>query len=393
MANEVIGDLGYLAFNKETTAGTAVTPNAYALLYEESLSTPINLNEIKPAVGNKFARFQTLQGQRSHGGEFTIQAEPNTTAQVFDMLLTRGTVTGSDPYTWPFTLGANSNSYTVDISNGNHVSRYIGVQASEIAALYQDNEMRWKVKVSALKAFHGAEIASVAGAVVTLKTDGYSTTPTDGLVAGDLVACWDATDLTKQNFTISSLTATNVTLSGSPTSIAAGDMLVLRPATPTFPTTPPFLWARSEWRYSATDAATALTATHTPVEQGSTFTIKHGFKDDAGEMRSGSFDPTSLARTTGDVEVSANVFFQHPDEAKAYLGIRKKALVIRCFSGTANAHEFRLTLNDLRIRSGGDKPMVKTGEVEYYELEYAASYDASDASAWDVKVINALAST
>jgi len=392
MANEVIGDSGYLAFKKETTAGTAVTPNSYALLYEENLSTPINLNEIKPAVGNKFARFRVLQGQRQHGGEFTIQAESNTTAQVFDMLLTRGTVTGSDPYTWPLTLGANSNSYTVDVSDGNDVHRFIGVQAGEIADLYEENEMRWKVKVSGLKAFHGAEIASVAGAVVTLKTDGYSTTPTDGLVVSDLVACWDATDLTKQNFTISSLTSTTVTLSGSPTSISAGDMLVLRPATPSFPTTTPFLWARTEWRFSATDAATALTATHTPVEQGSTFTIRHGFKSDAGEMRSGSFDPTALARTIGDVDITVSKFFQHPDEAKTFLGIRKNALVIRCFSGSGT-HEFRLTLNDIRIRRGGDKPMVKTGEVEYYELEYAPSYDASDTSAWDVKVINALAST
>lgn len=393
MANEVLGDLGYLGIIKEVTPGTALTPNAFVLLYDETLSTPINLVESKPIVGNKFARYRILQGQRQHTGDFTIQAEPNTGAQVFDMLLTRGAVTGTGPYTWPFTLGTTvPNSYTIDVSTGNDVHRYSGFQASDIAVSFQGNEMRYKVKGTALKAFHGAEILSVATSTVTLKTDGYDLNPTTNLVVGDLVACWKASDGSKQNFTISSLTPTTVTLSGSPTGITAGDMLILRPAVAAYDlSTTPFLWARTEFRYSLVNAAAALTATHTPVEQGATFNITHNFKDAAGEKRSGSFDPAAVARTTGDVGIKVSKFFQNPDEAKTFLGIRKSALVIRSFSGSAN--EFRLTLNDIRIKTGGDKPLVKVGAIEYYALDYAPSYDATDQQAWDVKFINGLAAT
>jgi hypothetical protein len=354
------------------------------------------LDDDTAIVGSKFARLQSIQGQRDHGGDLTVMAEPNTTAQLFDMLLTRGSVTGSNPYTWPFTLGfTDPNSYTLDISNGVTVSRFWGVQASKISPVFAKNEMQHKVSVSALGSFQGREIASIVTTTLTLKTD-YDPSPTTGLVMGDLVSIWKASDGTLTSFTISSLTATTVVLNSTAAAFVAGDMLVLRPQTASLPAlyATPFSWGRTQFCFGAT-AAAALSAAHTPLEQGSSWTVSHDFKDDEGEKRSGGLDPVALLRKRGDIDLKLTKLFSGPDEAKNFAGIKKTALVIRCFAAASNGttYELRITLNNLKVKKGGDKPKLKVGEWEYYELEYNVDYDSADASAWDVKVINAIAAT
>lgn len=155
--------------------------------------------------------------------------------------------------------------------------------------------MRWKVKVSALKSFLGAEIASMTTATVTLKTPAHYPSPTDGLVTGDLVAIVAGANGARQTLTIQSLRATTATFTTTPTGVTSGDMLILRPATPSLNVQSPFLWSRTEFRFADT-AANALTATHTPLEDGSEFVIQHPFEEDKGAQPSGSFDPSRLVR-------------------------------------------------------------------------------------------------
>ncbi|MFD4554409.1 hypothetical protein ACFWP5_08775 [Streptomyces sp. NPDC058469] len=387
-------DLGYIAFGKQTSALVAVTPGSYVPAYDETLTTDLNYDEDQSIYGAKFARLQSIQGQRSHTGDITVLAEPNTTAQIIDMLLTRGSVTGSDPYTWPFTLSATDpNFYTMDISNGFSVVRFFGVGASKLTPMFEKNMMRHKVSVSALGAFAGREIASVSTTTLTLST-AYDAAPTTGLVVGDLVKCVKASDNSTTNFTISSLTATTVVLNATAAAYASGDMLVLRPATVSLPAlyNMPFTWARTQFCYGAT-ASAALSATQTQAEQGSTWTASHNFKDDKGEHRSGTLDPAALLRTRGDLEVKVDLIFTGPDQANTFTGYKTGALVIRCFAGAGNIYELRLTLNSIRVKKGGDKPQLKSGEHEYYSLEYAADYNSGDGQAWDLKVINKLAAT
>lgn len=389
MSNEISGNSGYLAMKIEATEGTAVTPTVYVPFYEESITTEANMETEMSVFGSKFARLQVTPGIRSHGGDITMMAEPNSTAMIQDILLTRGSVTGSDPYTWPFTPSfTNPKSATWDISNGRFVSRFVGVQASEFGFEVKDNELRWKVKVSALKSFLGARIASVSSSTLTLDTT-YNSSPTDGLVASDLVAVWVAAGTT-QNFTVSSFTATTVTLSGTPSGVAAGDMLMLRPATPSHNLAAPFLKSRSEFRIGAT-AAAALNGTAAPMDDGSEFTIVHPFQDDKGAQRWGSADPGALIRAGSvDATLKLKKFFYHPDEIRRFQNLEKIAVVVRCFSGTGT-HEFRLTLNNCKIVKGGDKPMIKTDEAEYYEMELVPTYDTSDSAGLSTTVINGLA--
>lgn len=388
---EISGNSGYLALARETTKGVAVTPDTYVPMYDESLSTDNQLDTNSVVYGNKAARLLVTPGVREHSGDFTVLAEPNTTHQLFDMLLTQGEVTGTGPYTHPFTAEfTNPASYTVDLSAGNQVFRYAGVQASEISPDFQKSELHWKVTVSALKSFLGAEIDSAVDETVTLKTPVNYPNPTELLEEGDLVAVVKASDGTRTNFTIASKTATTVTLDSAPT-VAAGDMLILRPATPSYATDlTPFTWPQTQFCFGQ-DAASALAATHTPLEQGSTWTMQHPFDNDGGEARSGSFDPASLARgKSADATFKLKKFFYSTEEIRAYRSIAKQALVIRLFAGSN--YECRFTFNKLTISAGGDKPPISADETLYQELEYVPSYDVTDGQFMKVEVINGQAS-
>lgn len=390
MSSELSSNQGYFALKVEPTEGTAVTPDTFVPLYEESLKTAMNPSTATSVFGNKFARLRVTPGIRSHAGDVTVMAEPNSTGLFYDMLLTGGGVTGTGPYSRTYTPSfTKPKSYTVDVSTGNQVFRYVGVQASEISPEFTDNEGRWKVKVSALKSFLGAEIASAATATLTLKTPVNYPTPTDGLVVGDLVAIVAGGNGARQNFTISLLTSTTVTLSGTPAGVTAGDMLILRPATPNLNILTPFLWSRTEFRFGAT-AAAALTATHTPLEDGSEFTITHGFEDDAGAKSSGGFDPSRLVRAKStDYTFKAKKFFYNPDEIRSFNALTKQAVVVRMFSETG--YECRITMNNIVATAGADKPMIKDQESEYYEIEYTPVYDQTDGQGMSVTVINNVA--
>lgn len=384
---ERLSNIGYFAMKKESTKGTAVTPNTYVPLYEESIFNNLNLNLDTPILGNKVATYQALMGQRDHKGEVTVIAEPNTAARFFDMLLTKGSTTGANPYTHPFTLdnSTNPNAYTVDIQRGQIVFRFIGAEASQIGIDFDDNKMLFKVAISALKSFSIREIASVSTNTLTLTTN-YDPSPTDGLVTSDLVRIFKA-DGSVVDTTVSSIgSGTQVTV-GSASGVAGGDFVALRAATPSSTTVTPFLWARSEFRFGST-ASGALSATQTRVEQGSAWTVKHMFEDEAGAKRSGAFDPAALVRTLGDVEFNTKIFFDTPDEFNRFLSLTKRACVVRHFSETG--YELRLTMNNLKVKE--NNPPVKSGEIVYQEITYVPTYDTSDGQAFSATVINAISS-
>lgn len=385
---ERLSNLGYAAFKKESTKGTvADTPDVFVPLYSESMTTNLNINEDNPVVGSKWVRHQVLQGLRGHTGSFLVMGEPNTAGYLFDMLMTKGSTTGSNPYTHPFTFpdSGDNNSYTLDLCLGNkHVVRFIGVEAGSITPEWDENKMQLNVTASARKSWYGRSIASVASQVITFDTD-YDPSPTDGLVAGDILQIYDVSANAYINCTVDSIdSAVAITVTGTLGAAGAGDFVTLRPQTPSYSVLTPFLWARSEFRFGA-NAAAALTATHTPLEQGSNWNIMHEFENEEGAKRSGSYDPASLPRLQADAEFTARQFFDDPLKLQEFTDLAKNSVVIRHFSGSG--HELRVTLNNIRPREGA-KPPIETGSILYSEIAYAPTEDSSDGQACDVKVIN-----
>lgn len=382
-----LANLGYFAFKKQSNKDVAVIPNVYAPIYSESFNTMVNLDADNPIAGNKAAIFQHIQGVRHHMGDVQVLAEPTTAGYFFDMFLTKGSTTDANPlYTHPFTLSPTTdpNGYTVDIAKGQVVYRFIGAEIYEVGHEFGENKMMFNLSLSARKSFIAREVASLAGDAITFKTD-YDPSPTTGLVVGDLMRLFLAAGTTLDLVVESVDSATAVTFTTTPTGAAAGDVMTLRPATPSFSLVTPFQWARTEFRFGAS-ASAALSATHTPMQPGSAFTLQHNFEENEGAKRSGSYDPAELVRTTGDAELSVKIKFDTPEDLNKFLTNQKRACVIRMFSGTT--HELRVTLNNLRFIEVPAE--LNTGEVVYLEGTMKPQYDTSDAQLYDVKVLNSV---
>lgn len=393
---ERLSDLGYLGIKKEATKGTAVIPDVFVPLYEETMLTEVNLDDDNPIVGNKAARFQQVLGQRTHMGQIVVPGEPNTAGYMFDMLLQKGTTTGAGPYTHPFVLDSNDpNSYTIEFLKGLHAFRFFGVEAKKIGFDFEANKMRLLVNISARGAFSVAEVSTITGTVgtqkITFKTN-YDADPTQGLVVGDLLQIYDVSAGTYLNVTVDLITTADpsITVSEDVTANAVGDLVSIRTLSPSYTLQPHFNWARTEFRISDT-AANALTAAQTGVEEGSDWAIAHAILPDEGARRSGSYDPQAMPRGLGDIEVSVKRFFDTMEDHNRFVTNQKRALVVRHFSDAISGtnQELRITLNDIRPST---KPNpLKRGELIFDEIEFSPQYDTSDAQMLDVVVINNVA--
>ena len=390
---EQLSNLGYLALVKEATTGVVPsTPNIYTPLFDESIVFDTGLTEDLAAFGSKAKVYNVLPGRRSYEGEITVTAEPNTAAHLFNALLSQGTSTGSGPYTYPFVLSGSvlPRTYTIDVAKGRVVHRYIGAQISSIGTAFKENEMQLKLKVSALSSFIVREIASIATTTITLTStfSDFSGTPTTGLIVGDLVSIISASGaISDLQTTVASITSTTVVLGASAAAFAAGDQIVIRAASaPSLATVTPFLWSRSEYRFGIT-AAAAFSNTHTPLESGTEWTVTHSFNDAKGEWRSGSFNPASLARKTGEIALKFKKFFDSSNDLNNLHKNAKNSVVCRHFSETG--YELRVTINNFKVKDV--VPKFKVGELFYSEMMAVPQYDTTDGQMYDVKVINNLA--
>jgi len=384
--------VGYAAIKKESSAGTPVTPDTYTPYYKQSLMTDLHLMTDTPVYGNRFKNYQHLQATRSHGGQITVMAEPDTAARWLDMLFNKSGTSGSDPYTHTFGLSntTDPNSYTLDISLGSQVERFWGVQASNINIAWEDEKMQFEIDVAGLGSFIGREVASVATLAVTLKTD-YDPEPTKGLVAGDLIQ-FQLANGTTLNTTVTSVDSATVVTVGSATGVAGGDMVVLRPATPSLSVKRPFIWGLTRFFFAA-DASTALTnsstaSNQTRLEPGTELSLMWEFEEDEGSKRSGGFDPASLIRTQGDYSFKLKKFFDKADDVKLWNARTKRALVMRSYSGSTNQYELRVTLNNMTMKTL--PPETESGSTIYSEQEFGGNYDSSDGKGMEVAVINSV---
>lgn len=388
--SERVSNGGYLAIGVQSDPNTVVRPTFYTLLYTDTLTTNDNFVESSPIYGSSFEVFQVLQGQRTHTGGVVVLAEPNTAGHLFNSVLVKSGTTGTSPYT--HTFGASTStapkSYVFDISLGNVVKRFWGFKGSSIKPEWNENEMRLSVQGAAIGSFQGRKIESVVGSVVTLSTD-YDQSPTTGLVANDLLRFFKA-DGTTVDLTVTSVdSATAFTASGTPTGVAGGDFVHLRPATPNLSVLQPFLWTKTEFRFGTT-AAAALSATQTRLERGSGWEIINKLAEEGGSLRSGAPDPASLTHTTVRYNFTDRRFFDTPEQLQKFTSMDKVACVARHFAGASNQYELRVTMNHMKV--GNPVPGIESGNVIYSEQLLRPQYDTSDGQGMDVKAINELSS-
>lgn len=299
-------------------------------------------------------------------------------------------VLGTSTHLFGASSTVDPNYYTLDISLVSQVVRFIGVQASKLNYAWDGQKMQYVLDVSGLQSFYGREIASVTGSTATLKTD-YDSSPANGLVNSDLVALKKIDGSLTTNFTVSSIAGNVITLNASTAAFAAGDMLVLRAATPSLSLLTPFLWGNTQF-FLAADAATALTnsataTNQTRLEPGTTIDLMHDFNDKNGEARSGGFDPASLIRDQYDLNIKLQKYFDTPDEIRYWNSLTKRALLMRAYSGSTNQYELRLTVNNM---TGNDVISTESGKPIYTEIDYSPNYDLTDGQGFGVLNTNTI---
>lgn len=456
---ESIGNTGYIAFGPETTIGTPVIPADFALLSDETMQSSYNFEMQTPIAGQYMDTFQVLPGLRTHAGDFTIVAEPNTSTYLFDSLLSRGTVSSAYTFTvtsanatlgatytnngvtytvvatiatattllltgsgapltsgtltkatgtgdttitfsaavntlnsWPFSLANPSKSYTIDIPVGSGlVKRFFGCMSEGVAPSWSNNQLMLKSTTSALGSFQGRKIsATPTGSnpyTVTLDTS-YTQNPTLGLVVGDLIRFYNASNPTVDAVVATIVDATHFTTTTNVTAFTTGDFVYLRQQATSYSLLSPFLWSNTQFCFGAT-ATAALTTAQTRVESGSAWNLSWPFESKNGSQRSGNADPASLVRLTAQPTLDIKKFFGNPQDIEDFNQLNKNACVIRHFAYSgSNIYELRITFNHLVTDS--PIPSVSAKKVNYSSMKFLPQYDQSDAQGFGVLLTNGL---
>lgn len=297
------------------------------------------------------------------------------------------------PNTWPFTASNSTipKSKTVDISTGNVVKRFVGVQASKIALSQSKNQLMLKVSVSALGSFQGAVLASAptgAGPYTVVFDTTYDTTPTAKLMIGDLIRFYHGPSTTIDATVATIVDGKTITTVTNVTTMAQGDIMHLRPQTPSFTLLTPFLWSNTQFCFGSS-ASVALAAAQTQLEQGSTWEVDYGFESDSGSQRSGSADPAALIRMLVKPSLNIKKFFDTPDDVINFNQLNKTACVVRHYAiSGGQTYELRVTFNHLV--TDDPLPKIKSKAVNYSDIKYKTQYSQSDSQIVDIKVINGL---
>lgn len=391
-----IGDLGYCIIGKQSSDDVAVTPGTAVPLVSKDIFSELNHDDQVSIIGNRSLRQALIPGQRGHQGSMECLAEPNSLVYLLSMLMKRGTVSGADPYTHPFTVDEPAESWTIEYDVNSVVQRYWGVKAGNMSVSFDSNKMHVNMDVSALGSFITREIESVTGSstpwTINLKTN-YDPSPTKGLVADDIMSGFDVSDGTKTDFTVASVVdATSITTTTDVSALEAGDIIYLRPQTITKSFADPFTFARTEFRFGAS-AAAALSAAALPGRNGSDWSIDFPFTDDAGDLSSGSYDPIALYKGLADMEINFITTFMRsaaegPQDLNRYLTTAGRSLVLRHFSGAD--HELRITIDEVYFR---ENPInITSGELVISEGVLVPAHNDSNDRLFEISLINGVSS-
>lgn len=390
-----LSDNSYLAIKPEATAGVAVVPTIFVPLVSESVKTVVNHTPDRRMVGIDWKATGILRGNRSHEGDLVVLADPSTMGHLLNMVMTKGSTTGSSPtYTHPFTVGTPK-SYTIEIKKGTYAQRYFGVLADQIKFDFSDGQLQATIAIKAMGQVGVMSLGVAASGSVTTLTldDEYDIAPNRGLVVGDVIKI-GATSLT-----LTSVNADGITIGFASTSVTAsvGDPIVLLPQTASIASlTDPFYMGNilAGFGVDATAAATAAgaVATATPLYDLS-LTIKNNLFSQNGTSRR---DPVVILQGTKEAQVAIKQLFSSAVQRQKFQDRVKQALVLVFLgkytnTGMTAQEKLTLTFNNVKLITGENA--IKVGEFIMDDQQYESLYDGGDSQAMLASLINSSAGT
>lgn len=241
------GKRGYGAIIKETTSGTAVKPTNYFYFENAGMVTGFKSEIISPAANTRNMNYFTASGVNdAPTGPITMQLQATSVGYFLTGAFgspATGVVADS-LYTHTFTSSASSTipTFTLDLGDvdGGYAFRYVGCRFGNIKFYQRNNVWYMDATPMARYSFTTAELtaSSLAAAVTLVLDSNKGLTTTDTVVVGYGTANEEA-------LAVSAVDAggTNITVAAAANTHAAGDIVVIKNATPTYSTaTNTFAW-------------------------------------------------------------------------------------------------------------------------------------------------------
>lgn len=385
-----LSDQSYLAIKPEVTAGVAVIPTNFIPLVSENIKTNVNHSVDRRMRGVDWKGADLVRGNRTHEGELKVLGDPDTVGHLLNMVMVKGTTTGTaDGYTHPFTVGTGD-TYTIEIKKGTYVQRYFGVRVEELHFEFEDCQLMCTVAISAMGQCGVFSLGvALSGAQTSLVLDDeYDIAPNTGLVVGDVL------DVNGTAVAITSVNANGIGVGYSSLSItaSAGQLIYLKPQTVTQPTLQdPFYFGNVFAGFgvdtTASDTASGSRATATPVYDLAVV-LKTNLFTQNGSSR---FDPVQIIPRTKEAMVNVKQLFETASQRQKFLDRTKQALTLVFWgkyikSDFTTQEKLTVTFNNVKLIEHGNP--IEVGELIVDDESFEAVYDTTDSSAMTVSLIN-----
>lgn len=230
--------LSYIAWKKEVTPGTALYPDVFGELVEESVKVPWTTGKIGTIANNRSKNLRNYKtAVDAPSGELTFLVEPKNIGYFFTGALAEAvdsTLSASESYQHDFEPGDTLKSFTIDIpvAGKNYLRRLFGAYIESLDFSIEDNKLQVTTGVKALGAFTNARVTLAASSGTALKVD-----QTSGLTISDtiIVIDKDNEDTELAEYTIAAIVdETTLTVSTIGVSLEVGDIVVIKRQTPTY---------------------------------------------------------------------------------------------------------------------------------------------------------------
>ncbi len=392
-----LSDRGYLALKVQSAPGTVVIPDAFIPLISESIKLNPNITADRRIKGLDWKADDVLKGPRTVEGDIQVFADPDTLGHLLNMCYAKGTTTGSagDGYTHPF-LPGEGKSYCFEIGRGVYAQRIWGVRGDNLKLEFQDNKLRATLSIKALGQFNGASLAvALTGAGMTsavLKQD-YSTKPTEGLVAGDVI------NVGGVDVTLLTVAADGVTVTFASTSITAsiGDPVYLKAQTPSYSSIVEPLYLNNALVGVSNTSANADTAAATKATATPCYNILINLKQNLLDApATGSAGPSVLLNQVKEAGLELSRLFENPQQFQHWIETVKQAVTMivkgRFIKSDYSTWElFSIKFHNVKLIEN-EQPM-DVGQYIFDKQKFEALYDGGDAKSVEISLVNRTAGT
>lgn len=338
-----------------------------------------------------------LRGNRSHEGDIVILCDPDTLGHVLNMVMSKGTTTGTAPagFTHPFTVGAPK-SYTMEIKKGLYAQRFYGVFIDKVTLEFADGQMQATLSVKAMGQFSVGSVAVAltgVGMTTLVMDDEYDINPTRGLAVGDIL------NINGTEATILTVAAngTSVTFASATITAGIGTPVFLKPMTVTQPTLYDPFYFGNLFAGVGIDVASSVTASASRAVATPIYDLKIVINNNLfSQNGSNRMDPVQIFTTTKEAQIELSQIFQNVLQRQSWSDRTKQAMTFVFwgkFLDAAYTIQEKCVMTFNRVKLIEDPNDLKVGELIMDTEKFEVLWDNTDGAAMAISLVNRSAGT